>query len=112
MLNRVQLIGHLGDDPENRKTPGGASVTNFRIATNESWIDKNGVKQERTQWHKITVWGKQADFVAAQVKKGALVYVDGKLEQKKFQEESGKVNHFHEIQAADVKLLSRREETA
>ena len=79
-LNKVMLIGNLGKDPEVRYTPSGQAVANFNIATNESWTDKAGQKQERTEWHRIVVWGKAAELCGEYLSKGRQVYIEGKLQ--------------------------------
>ena len=78
-LNKAQLIGHLGAEPESRFTKSGACVTNFNIATNESWKDKSGNVQDRTEWHKVVMFGKMAETAAEYLKKGQLVYVEGRM---------------------------------
>ncbi|MFQ3574834.1 MAG: single-stranded DNA-binding protein [Cytophagales bacterium] len=78
-LNKVTLIGHLGSDPEVRELPSGMQVANFNIATNEVYIDKNGQKQENTEWHRIEFWDNQAKIAAQYLKKGMQVYVEGRI---------------------------------
>ena len=82
-VNRVILVGHLGADPEMRYTQGGQAVCNLRVATSESWTDKDGNKQERTEWHGIAVWGKQAEFCGNYLSKGRQVYIEGSIEYSK-----------------------------
>src|SRR5437899_2901315 len=79
-VNKVILVGNLGKDPEVRYTPGGQAVANFNIATNENWTDKAGQKQERTEWHRIVVWGKQAELCGEYLTKGRQVYLEGRLQ--------------------------------
>jgi single-strand DNA-binding protein len=76
-VNKVILVGRLGRDPETRFTGGGQAVANFSLATDETYKDKNGERQKRTEWHKITVWGKQAEIAQQYLKKGSLLYVEG-----------------------------------
>ncbi len=83
-VNKVILVGTLGKDPEIRYTQSGTAVTEVSIATNESWKDKNGEKQERTEWHRITFWGKLAEIAGEYLKKGAQVYVEGSLRTEKY----------------------------
>ena len=78
-INKVILIGRVGANPEGRYTPSGISTSKFSLATDESWIDSNKKKQEHTEWHSIISWDKTADFVAQYLKKGQLVYVEGKI---------------------------------
>ncbi len=79
-VNKAILIGHLGADPEVRFTPSGQAVANFRMATSEAWTDKSGQRQERTEWHRIVVWGKQAELCGKYLKKGRQCYVEGRLQ--------------------------------
>ncbi|MBT5078338.1 MAG: single-stranded DNA-binding protein, partial [Candidatus Marinimicrobia bacterium] len=76
-INKVILVGHTGNKPEGRYTPSGTSTASFSLATNESWIDSDKGKQERTEWHNIVAWGKLADFATEYIQKGQLVYVEG-----------------------------------
>ena len=78
-INKVILIGNLGQDPEVRYTTNGGAVANFNLATNESWTDKTGQKQERTEWHRIVVWGKMAEICGQYLSKGRQAYIEGKL---------------------------------
>ena len=79
-VNKVILVGHIGNKPEGRYTPSGASTANFSLATNESWIDSENQKQERTEWHNIIVWNKLADFATEYLQKGQLIYIEGRLQ--------------------------------
>ena len=79
-INKVILVGHIGNKPEIRYTPSGTAACSFSIATNETWIDNEKEKQERTEWHNLIAWAKLADFVAEYIQKGQLVYVEGKLQ--------------------------------
>ena len=117
-VNKAIVIGHLGADPELRHTPGGASVCNFSIATNESWTDKSGEKQERTEWHRIVVWGRMADACAKHLSKGRPVYVEGRLQTRKWDDKEGVTRYLTEIVAQHVQFLgsggngSRRDDDA
>jgi single-strand DNA-binding protein len=104
-VNKVILIGNLGADPEVRFTPGGQAVANFRVATNESWNDKNGQKQERTEWHRIVVWGKLAELCGEYLKKGRQAYVEGRLQTREWTDKEGKKNYTTEIVANTVQFL-------
>ncbi len=104
-VNKVMLIGNLGNDPEMRVTPSGQTVANFRIATNESWTDKSGAKQERTEWHRIVVWGKQAENCGKYLKKGRRAYVEGRLQTREWNDKEGKKNWTTEIVAQSVQFL-------
>lgn len=103
-LNKVLLIGNLGADPEVRFTPGGQAVCNFRIATSDSWTDKQGQKQERTEWHRIVVWGKLAELCGEHLKKGRQCYVEGRLQTREFEHE-GQKKHTTEVIASSVVFL-------
>ena len=80
MLNMAQIIGHLGRDPDVRHTPEGTDIENLAVATNETWKDKNGEKQERTEWHRVVLFGKVTEIAAEYLKKGSLVYLQGRLQ--------------------------------
>ena len=96
-VNKVTIIGRIGKDPEIRHTQSGQTVATMSVATDESYKDQSGQKVEKTEWHKIVVWGKQADFVANYLGKGRLVYVEGKLETRKWQDQSGQDRYSTEI---------------
>jgi single-strand DNA-binding protein len=104
-VNKVILIGNLGADPEVRFTPSGQAVANFRIATNESWTDKNGQKQERTEWHRIVVWGKMGESCGEFLKKGRQTYVEGRLQTREWTDKEGKKNYTTEVIAQTVQFL-------
>lgn len=107
-VNKVILVGHLGRDPEMRYTPGGQPVTNFSIATDESYTGKDGQKVEKTEWHRIVVWGKQAEFCGNYLAKGRMVYVEGKLETRKWTDKDGAEKYTTEIKADRVVGLDKR----
>jgi single-strand DNA-binding protein len=88
-VNKVILIGNLGRDPEVRYTPSGAAVANFTVATNEAWTDKAGQKQERTEWHRVVVWGKAAENCGEYLSKGRQVYVEGRLQTREWTNKEG-----------------------
>ena len=85
-VNKVILVGHLGNKPEGRYTPSGASTASFSLATNESWIDSENEKQERTEWHNIIAWNKLADFVTEYLQKGQLIYIEGRLQTRTYKD--------------------------
>lgn len=97
MLNRVELIGHLGQDPDIRKTTAGNAVANVSLATSERWTDKDGQKQEKTEWHRVVVFGKLAEVAERYLRKGARVYFCGKLQTRKWQDQSGQDRYTTEI---------------
>lgn len=107
-VNKVIVVGNLGADPEVRFTPGGQSVCNFRIATTEDWKDKQGVKQERTEWHRIVVWGKLAELCGEHLKKGRQAYVEGKLQTREWTDKESRKNYSTEIIASNIVFLGSR----
>lgn len=105
-VNKVILIGHLGADPELRYTPSGnRAVCNLRIATTEVYKDKNGQKQEQTEWHRITVWGDQAENCNKYLAKGRLIYVEGKLQTRSWDDKDGVTKYSTDVIAERVKFL-------
>jgi len=104
-VNKVILVGNLGRDVEVRHTPGGATVAKFSVATNEVWKDKNGQRQEHTEWHNIVAWGKLADFCGQYLSKGRQVYVEGTLRTRTYDDEKGNRRYFTEVRAATIQLL-------
>jgi single-strand DNA-binding protein len=107
-VNMVIIIGNLGKDPEVRYTQGGQAVANFTVATNESWTDKAGAKQERVEWHRITVWGKSAEACGEYLKKGSQVYVCGRLQTREWEDKEKRKQYTTEIVATDVKFLDSK----
>ena len=97
MLNKVQLIGRLGADPETRALNDGAKVTNLRVATSETWKDREGQRQEKTEWHRITVWGEGAAKYLAFAEKGTMVFLEGKLSTRKWTDNEGQDRYATEI---------------
>ena len=85
-VNKVILVGHIGNKPEGRYTPSGASTASFSLATNESWIDSENEKQERTEWHNIIAWNKLADFATEYLQKGQLIYIEGRLQTRTYKD--------------------------
>ena len=107
-LNKVTLIGRLGQDPEIRYTQSGSAVANATIATNDYWTDKQGEKQERTEWHSLVLWGKLADLAQSYLKKGSQVYVEGKLQKRKWEDKEGNERWTTEIVANQMQMLGER----
>lgn len=105
-VNKVILIGHLGADPDMRYTPSGAGVCELRVATSESWKDKNGQRQERTEWHRVVVWGKMAEICAKYLTKGRQVYLEGRIQTRSWDDKDGQKRYMTEIIASDVQFLS------
>ena len=91
-VNKVILVGHIGNKPEGRYTPSGVSTVSFSIATNETWVDNNQDKQEHTEWHNIIAWNKLADFATEYLQKGQMIYLEGKLQTRTYKD-SNKVQH-------------------
>lgn len=108
-VNKVILIGNLGSDPEVRFTPSGQAVANFRIATNESWTDKSGQKQDRTEWHRIVVWGKLGELCGEYLAKGRQCFVEGRLQTREWADKEGKKNYTTEVVATNVVFLGGRD---
>ena len=109
-LNKVLLIGNLGRDPETRYMPDGGAITNVSIATTERWKDTDGNKQEKTEWHRVAFFGKLAEIAGEYLKKGAPIYVEGKLQTRKWQDKDGQDRYITEIVANNLQMLGRREE--
>ena len=108
MLNKVMLIGRLGRDPELRYTQTGSPVASLNIATDESYVDRDGNKVERTEWHRVSVFQRQAENCANYLAKGSLVYVEGSLQTRKWQDQNGQDRYTTEIKAQRVQFLDRR----
>ena len=108
-INKVILIGNLGADPETRYMPSGGAVTNLRLATSENWKDKNtGDMQERTEWHRVALFGRLAEVAAEYLRKGSKVYIEGSLRTRKWQDKDGRDNYSTEIVANDMQMLDSR----
>lgn len=109
MINKVILVGRLGKDPEVRSTPGGQTVTKFTVATDERFTDKNGEKQERTEWHNIVAWARLGEICGQYLRKGKLVYIEGSIRTDSWDDkETGQKRYRTEIIARDMKMLDRR----
>ena len=110
-INKAIILGTLGQDPEIRYTANGAAIANLSVATNEKWKDKNtGQTQERTEWHKVVIFGKLAEICEQYLKKGASVYLEGKIQTKKWQDKSGNDRYSTEIVAHEMQMLGGRQE--
>lgn len=109
-VNKVILIGNLGKDPETRYMPNGEAVTNITVATTETWKDKNGDKQEKTEWHRVTFYRKLAEIAGEYLKKGRSVYVEGRLETKQYTDKAGVERYTTGIVASDMKMLGGKKE--
>lgn len=104
-VNKVILIGNLGADPELRYTPSGQAVCDLRLATNESWADKNGQKQERTEWHRVVMWGKPAEICKQYLTKGQKLYIEGRLQTRSWDDKDGNKKYSTEIVGTDFMFL-------
>src|SRR4051812_24594121 len=104
-VNKVILIGRLGNDPEVRYTSNGGAVANFNMATNESWTDKAGQKQERTEWHRIVVWGKLGELCGQYLAKGRQAFVEGRLQTREWTDKEGGKRYTTEIVAQNIQFL-------
>lgn len=112
MLNKATIIGHIGKDPETRFMPSGEAVCNFSVATSERWKDKqSGEIKEETTWHRITAFGRQAEIVGEYLRRGSKVYIEGKMTQRKYTDQSGAEKVSHEIRMQDMKMLDGRPES-
>ena len=108
-VNKVILVGNLGRDPELRYTQSGSAVANFTVATNERWRDKDGNNQERTEWHRIVVWGRTAENCAQYLQKGRSVYIEGRLQTREWEDKDGNKRNTTEVNALAVQFLGGRD---
>ncbi len=108
-VNKVILIGNLGRDPELRYTPSGTAVANFTVATNETWKDKDGTKQEHTEWHRVVAWGKLAEIAGEYLRKGRQVYIEGSIRSRTYKDKDGNERTAVEIRADNMVMLGRQE---
>ena len=109
-INKVILVGNLGNDPETKAMPSGGSVTNITLATSESWKDKTtGQQQERTEWHRVVFFNRLAEIAGEYLKKGSKVYVEGSLRTRKWQDKDGKDQYTTEIVASEMQMLDGRQ---
>ena len=106
MINKAILIGNLGADPEMRYTKDGTTVASFTVATTERWKDRDGNMQETTEWHRIVAWRKLADICGQYLQKGSKVYIEGKIQTRKWQDQNGQDRYTTEIVAQEMKMLS------
>lgn len=110
-VNKVIILGRLGQDPELKYTPGGMAVCNFTVATSESWADKAGQKQERTEWHRIVVWGKLAELCNQYLTKGRQAFIEGSLQTRSWDDKSGQKRYTTEIVAKTVQFIGGQAST-
>ncbi|HEV8130473.1 MAG TPA: single-stranded DNA-binding protein [Acidobacteriota bacterium] len=109
-VNKVILVGRLGKDPELRYTPSGSPVANFSLATDENWKDKNGERQQRTEWHNIVVWDKLAEICGQYLTKGRLIYIEGRLQTREWDDRDGNKRRTTEIVATNMVMLGSKAE--
>ncbi len=107
-VNRVIIVGHLGSDPESRYTPSGAATTSFSLATNETWRDSNGELQEHTEWHRCVLFGKSAEMAKEYLKKGQMVYVEGNLRTRSWEDKEGLQRSTTEVRCNMFTMLGRK----
>ena len=108
-INKVIIVGNLGQDPETRYMPSGSAVTNFTVATNESWKDKQtGEQKDRTEWHRVAMFNRLAEIAAEYLRKGSQVYIEGKLRTRKWQDKDGQDRYTTEIIADEMQMLGGR----
>ena len=109
-VNKVVLVGHLGADPESRFTPSGVAVTTFNMATNESWKNKEGEYEDRTEWHRIVLYGKAAETASKYMKKGQLTYVEGRIRTRSWEDKDGMTRYTTEVLGDRFTMLGRKGE--
>ena len=107
-VNKAILVGNLGRDPEMRTTQNGQSVVNFTLATSENWTDKSGQRQERTEWHRIVVWGRTAEMCQQYLSKGRTVYIEGRIQTREWEDKDGNKRYTTEINANTVQFIGPR----
>ena len=107
-VNKVILVGNLGQDPESRFTPQGTAVTNLSVATNESWKDQNGETQDRTEWHRVVMYGRMAETAVEYMRKGQMVYVEGRLQTRSWEDKEGMKRYSTEVVGNAFTMLGRR----
>ena len=111
-LNKVILIGNLGQDPEARFTPQGTAVCNLSVATNESWKDQNGEMQDRTEWHRVVMYGRMAETATEYMKKGQMVYVEGRLHTREWEDQNQIKRRTTEIRCDNFTMLGKRSDSS
>jgi single-strand DNA-binding protein len=104
-VNKVILLGNLGADPEIRYTPSGTAVANFRLATHEQWTNKNGEKEERTEWHRIVAWARLGEICGEYLHKGSQIYIEGRLQTRPWEDRDGNKRYTTEIVALAMQML-------
>ena len=110
-VNKTILIGRLGKDPELKYTPGGKAVANFSLATNEKWTDQSGQKQEKTTWHNIVAWGKQAEVINEYCHKGKQLYIEGRIDNRSWDKDDGTKGYISEVVVQNFQFLGGRDDS-
>jgi single-strand DNA-binding protein len=111
-VNKVILVGRLGRDPETRFTGGGQAVANFTLATDSTYKDRSGERQKKTEWHRIVAWSKLAEICQQYLKKGSLIYIEGRLQTREWEDKSGQKRTTTEIVASEMRMLGSRSDSA
>jgi single-strand DNA-binding protein len=111
-VNKVILVGRLGADPQLKYTPSGRANVNFNLATNAVWKDQEGNQQERTDWHRVSAWGKLAEIMGEWLKKGSYVYIEGRLQTRSYEDSNGVKKYITEVVATDLEMLGKKGEGA
>lgn len=111
-VNKAILIGNLGKDPELRYTAGGKAVVSFSLATSERWKDQSGEKKESTTWHNIVAWGKQAEVIKEYLRKGQSVYIEGRIENRSYDDKEGNKKYISEVVVQNFQFLTKRQDNA
>jgi single-strand DNA-binding protein len=111
-VNKAILIGNLGKDPELKYTPSGQAVATFSLATGEKWRDKDGVMQDRTEWHNIVLWGRQAEVAKEYLTKGKQVYIEGRIQNRSYDDKDGNKRYISEVVGMRMQFLGGREQGA
>ncbi len=106
-VNKVILIGNLGSDPEMRRTQSGQTVANFNLATNERWTSKDGERNEKTEWHRLVVWGRQAEICEQYLRKGSPIFIEGRLQTRQWDDREGNRRYTTEVVVQNMQMLSR-----
>ncbi len=112
MVNKVILVGRLGADPEIRYTPDGTMVTNLSVATNEQWKDKDGERQQRTEWHRVVTFRRLAEICGNYLSKGSLVYLEGRIQTRSWDDKDGNKRYTTEIIASNMQMLDRKSDAS
>jgi len=110
-VNKVILVGRLGADPQLKYTPSGKANANFNIATNFTWKDQDGNKQDKTDWHRVVAWGKLAEVMGEWLKKGSYVYIEGKLQTRSYDDSNGVKKWITEVVANDMEMLGKKSDS-